>query len=154
MPFLKVQFPSGKIFGHEGRHRAAWVKRSGGTRIPVTIYPYSESEYTGQIEYYDDNGERQFSTVGPFGDHTDAVAATKAERHRIAVDLDLYVSRDRVEHTGNITLKGQPDRSDGWDKAAWRVEDFPEQLVGQYNRSVVVRDFRVGLVKGYNHFRR
>jgi hypothetical protein len=156
IPYLNVRFPSGKIFGHEGRHRSNMVMLAGGKRVPVVIYPYEETEYEGRVEYFSDDEndhERQVKRLGPFHDYDEARAVTKAERHSMEMD-DIYVVRDRVETLRGNPLKGQPDRSDGWDKAAWKVDDFPQQLVGQFNPSVVVRDFRVGLVKGYHHHTR
>ena len=50
-------------------------------------------------------------------------------------------------------LKGHPERSKGWDKAAWKPEDAPKQLIGQFDRSVVVTNFKAGIVKGYRHHR-
>jgi hypothetical protein len=157
IPFLKVRFPSGQIFGHEGRHRSNMVMQAGGKRAPVVIYPYEESEYEGRIEYFsnddEDSDERKVKRLGPFHSYDEARAAAKAERHSMVMD-DIYVIRDTVESLRGGQLKGAPERSEGWDKAAWRVEDFPKQLLGQYNETVVVRDYRVGLVKGYRHHTR
>lgn len=37
MPFLYVDLATGRVEGHEGRHRAAAVMNAGGTRLPVAI---------------------------------------------------------------------------------------------------------------------
>lgn len=154
LPFLKVRFPSGQIFGHEGRHRSAMVQRAGGTKIPVVIYPYEEDSYEAQISYYPEGSDDRINrSWGPFPTKTEAQTVLDAEQEKLEA-VDAYIDRARVEYLHGLTLKGQPDRSDGWDKAAWRVEDFPHQLLGQFNQSVRVTDYRVGLVKGYRHFRR
>lgn len=37
MPFLQVDLATGRVEGHEGRHRAAAVMNAGGARMPVAI---------------------------------------------------------------------------------------------------------------------
>lgn len=150
LPFLMVEFPSGKILGHEGRHRAAMILAGGGDKFPVVIYPKSEMFYRGEGSYWDDSsGHDEKRYV-----ETDNFASEEAAHHAIRAMLkDRDVIRSRVVSVGHNTLKGQPDRSEDWEYAAWTREDFPKQLMGQY-RHVVVRDFQVGLVKGYRHFKR
>lgn len=38
MPFLNIDMRTGKVLGHEGRHRAASILNSGGKFIPVAIF--------------------------------------------------------------------------------------------------------------------
>ncbi len=38
MPFLNIDIKSGKVLGHEGRHRAAAILNEGGKFIPVAIF--------------------------------------------------------------------------------------------------------------------
>lgn len=153
IPFLKVEFPSGKIIGHEGRHRANMVMQSGGNNLPVVVYPYEEYSFDVRLEYYDDDDKLVTELLGPFGSHEEAVHALENARSSLE-ERDFFVSRKtRIHsHPGGI-LKGQPDRSDGWERAAWKKEDFPKQLVGQY-RHVVINRFKIGLVKGYRHHTR
>ncbi len=151
MPFLKVEFPSGKIFGHEGRHRSAMILKAGGDRIPVIIYPYSEEAYRGVIKFYDNEGYRQErSSDDDYPTREQAKEEVRKKYHDIPEEDIIKISADWAGHN---TLKGEPTRSDGWDKAAWKISDFPHQLIGQFT-PVVVTDFKVGLVKGYRHFRR
>ncbi len=157
LPFLKVRFPSGAIFGHEGRHRTAMVARAGGTRIPVVIYPYEENEYEVAVSYYDlssDDDGKTVENLGIFHSLDDAEKARDDRVVELTTNPDIWNAKGKIDYLRGGTLKGAPERSEGWDRAAWRVEDFPKQLVGQYNQSIVVRDFRVGLVKGYRHFTR
>ena len=156
IPFLTVRFPDGKILGHEGRHRAAMILRNGGNRIPVIIYPRSEDSYCGEATYYDETGHRQsFTTPHDFPTRD---AAEDAVRRFLKNIPDEDILKIRASFSGNYTLKGEPNRSDGWDKAAWRIEDFPKQLIGQdfypSSNHHRVSDIKVGLVKGYRHFRR
>lgn len=154
MPFLKIHFPSGQIFGHEGRHRSALVLRHGGTRIPVTIYPYVDNAYQGTITYFDATDEKITKTVGPFVSYAEYTSVMAGEKAKVEADEENYYVKSKDETLHGGTLKGAPARSEGWDKAAWTVEDFPHQLVGQYDDSIHVTDYRVGLVKGYNHHTR
>ncbi|PZR79594.1 MAG: hypothetical protein DI537_40830 [Stutzerimonas stutzeri] len=157
LPFLKVRFPSGEIFGHEGRHRSAMVARAGGKKIPVVIYPYEQNEYDVTVSYYDlaseDEG-KSTESLGIFNDLPSAEAAGEKRKAELEANEDMWSVKVKIDYLRGGTLKGAPERSEGWDRAAWRVSDFPHQLIGQYNPSIVVKDFRVGLVKGYRHFTR
>jgi hypothetical protein len=152
LPFLMVEFPSGQILGHEGRHRASMILKQGGDKFPVMIYPRSDDRYTGVIAYWDDSGHRrEYHTPDEFTTKELAIAAAKKAVSDIPEDDIIKV---KTIFTGHRTLKGEPNRSEGWEHAAWVKEDFPHQLRGQFNHNVVVTDFQVGLVKGYRHFRR
>ncbi len=157
MPFLNVSFPSGKVHGHEGRHRSAMVLKQGGTKVPVIIYPRTEDAWSGEATYYDDVGRKTYETKSGYPSRAEAEAAVIAELKQKGIDQeDIY--RIKTPYVGGTTLKGEPTRSDGWDKAAWKREDFPKQLIGQdfsdTKSNVRVTNFQVGLVKGYRHFKR
>jgi len=54
MPFLEVILDSGKIIGHEGRHRAAIIAEHGGTHFPVMVYFYDTKYHLkGHPKYSD-----------------------------------------------------------------------------------------------------
>lgn len=156
LPFLKVIFPSGKITGHEGRHRAAMIMRKGGDRIPVIIYPYEDLGWEAKYQYWSDEDEGFVDvTTGPHASEQEA-------RDSASADLLKYPEEDRGSRIkalphGSVQLKGSPSRSNRkeycW--AAWEKEDFPNQLVGQYDQSVVVGSDRIniGKIKGYRHYR-
>lgn len=72
MPFLSVDADSGKITGHEGRHRATAIMCSGAKTMPVSIrlipneamkekYGVFEAKYAGLFEDLPD------TIVGQFG---------------------------------------------------------------------------------------
>lgn len=150
IPFLKVVIPSGKIIGHEGRHRAAMVLKKGGTNIPVILYPYENSGYAGSYRYRDDTGyTRKSNTKELYSSEEEAEAAAEKE-------LLAYPEDDRLdsgsEYISYSQLKGEPSRSDyeNWQHAAWKPEDCPKTLIGQFNNETAT-GFRVGLVKGYRH---
>lgn len=155
LPFLKVKFPSGEITGHEGRHRAAMIERHGGKVVPVVIYPYSEDVFIVSLEYWDAQDMPQRKRMGPFMSREAADIAIEEETRRLESEGAEEV-KHKINREGGGQLKGEPTRSDGWDKAAWRIEDFPAGLIGQFDQTVrVSRDqLRVGLVKGYRHHTR
>jgi hypothetical protein len=153
MPFLNVAFPSGAVLGHEGRHRTAMVMRRGGKNIPVTIYPRRESVLHAEVSWWTADDEKTSTTLGPFSEYEDA---QRASADFIAgLDPETYWPKSKISSSGGGAWKGAPARSvQPWDHAAWQVADFPDRLTGQFDKSVAVTEFRVGLVKGYSHFRR
>lgn len=160
MPFLNVQFPSGRIFGHEGRHRSAMIMRQGGKSVPVVIYPYEDYTYVAHLSYIDYAADPDEEYPEPteweseaYKSRVDARAALDAKKASLNPD-DCYIRKERIETNYGGVLKGAPERSEGWDRAAWKVSDFPDHLIGQYDDSIVVSNFRVGLVKGYHHHTR
>ncbi len=173
IPFLLVKFPSGRVVGHEGRHRAAMVLRDGGKSLPVMICPREEdthivtNHFVDQEKpwidgYYDEEDNwvpprknRAHSTTAEFIDSDEA--NSHVVKH-ILGDIKgpegtTYDTSDTERLRGDHQLKGAPARSNGWDKAAWTVEDFPDRLVGQFNRynTVAKSRIKIGLVKGYKH---
>ena len=157
MPFLNVAFPSGKVLGHEGRHRAAMILAHGGDLIPVIIYPKTDEEYLATVEYWDeDDGRyRKLVTDDAYSTRKEALIDIKNKILRMGIPED-DLREIKTEFVGHSTLKGEPTRSQGWERAKWLVSDFPDQLIGQFNPSVVVprNHFKIGLVKGYRHFSR
>ncbi len=154
LPFLNVSFPSGKVKGHEGRHRTAYVMSRGGDRVPVVIYPKEEDSFTPEVIYYDEEGHRTERRIdGHYTKREDAEKA--AQKYADSLSDDCSVMKVRAGYQWGGTLRGAPDRSsrEDWQHSAWRVEDFPKQLIGQERESVIVTDFKVGLVKGYHHHR-
>lgn len=174
MPYLFVEYPTGVIRGHEGRHRAAMVAKQGGKSYPVVVSMREPARYevsyeimyhpvfdpkTGElIEKEDEEKVEEWPDTPEFEARLaelrklhDARTDFEAANERGYSIWDLKVTR----HRGG-RLRGHPERSDfdEYEYAAWRIEDFPKQLIGQYDHSVVVTDFRVGLAKGQDHYRR
>ncbi len=141
-PFLKVAYPSGKVHGHEGRHRALMVLNQGGTNFPVIIYLRQDSIYTiSYEEFHVESGE----------------ARKRYEQLKFSsVAEPINYFGVKMETHGGGTIKGSPtftDPDDPWKKKAFQKSDMPVQLISEYSDDVVVTNYRVGLVKGYNHFR-
>ena len=155
MPFLYVQFPSGKIVGHEGRHRAAMILASGGKSFPVMIYPRAQDQFLVKTTYMDDDWnehevEDTFTDRDEANDHETKLLL----KHLKGEDPEgMTHQKTKVKTLQGDKLRGAPDRSSGWQYAAWKVEDFPTQLVAQYHRytSVPSSDMKIGIVKGYTH---
>ena len=72
MPFLNVDFPSGKITGHEGRHRAAMLDKNGGKSMPVFIIPKEDTIWRATQEFNDDDWNVLDSMTADF--HTESEA--------------------------------------------------------------------------------
>lgn len=164
MPFLYVEWPTGKIKGHEGRHRALMIQRQGGTNLPVVIYLRYENHYSVSYIVYDGDEER--TKTEDFGTDKERAYArrTEMEGHNQRVraawdnddfsDLSVY-HQVKLDVSRGGWIKGSPTQEnpdDPWDRKAFVHEDMPKQLLGQFDRSVVVTDFRIGRVKGYSHF--
>jgi len=49
-PFIGFDLKTGKLDGHEGRHRAAAVLKSGGTSLPVALYARYDGKYRPDVE--------------------------------------------------------------------------------------------------------
>lgn len=149
MPFLQVRLSDGLVIGHEGRHRAALVIKAGGSKYSCILYPKADPEY--EVTYRDWDGNEGRESFGKDGGAAQArVAALKAEK-----DEDGFRKYTKVDwdQFGGDKLRGAPARSNPgeWKYAAWTADDAPKQLIGQFDRSVVVTNFRVGTVKGYTH---
>lgn len=142
MPFLYVEFPSGQIRGHEGRHRAAMILARGGNVFPVVIYPYADMGYEANAVYWDDEGNRREYHSDAFSTEELAERAVRMVLRDIPPDDILRIS---VNYIGNKKMKGSP-RSVGWERDKWQIGDFPKQLIGQF-APIQVTDYRVGLVK-------
>lgn len=168
MPFLTVEWPSGKIVGHEGRHRAMMVMKQGGKSFPVTIFLRHPHEYTVTYDVWtiaDDETEHKTEDFG-----TDYAAARARmeemelsnDQHRKSWDSgivddvsDVLYRRIKLDTHRFDAIKGSPSHqgADPWDRKPYKIEDMPKQLLAQYDPSVRVTDYRVGLLKGYKHFR-
>lgn len=169
MPFLTVQIENGLVKEHEGRHRAAMVARAGGTTFPVGIMFCGTPRYIityEKTDYSNWDGEDE-SQIGrseeeeTYGTWAEA-EARETELKALAKDLDspVYYSRIDINSVGGGTMKGSPrspayNGGDNWTYSPWEVSDMPKQLIGQFDASVVVSTstMRVGLVKGYRHYR-
>ena len=157
MPFLYVQFPSGKVVGHEGRHRAAMIEASGGKSFPVMIYPREQNRYTVTDYYHDDDwNDHEIETV--YHSHKDANDHEFKLLHASLRDEPMIngwnYDKTKIKTFNGDKLRGAPARSlKPYQYAAWKVEDFPKQLLGQFNTWSKVTRFKVGLVKGYTHHR-
>jgi hypothetical protein len=167
-PFLNVEWPSGRVMGHEGRHRAMMVLRQGGEVFPVIIYLRSQvyQEVTYEKSNWDTDEETQH--VERFEDIEEAMARVtelKAwnDKRRAMWGEDGYDELEPVSYSGvkinslgGHALKGSPahdNPKDPWEKKPFQISDMPKQLLAQHDQSISVSGYRVGLVKGYRHFR-
>lgn len=173
IPFLTIEWPSGKVVGHEGRHRAWMVHQQGGTNFPVAIYMRHPNEYEVVYDEYNVETEESVEKREDFGTNYAAAKAREDElknhsqkerdawQHAYDNDLDFDISPIsyhgvKIETYRPGDIKGSPNHvnpNDPWERKPYAVEDMPQQLLGQYDDSVVVTKYKVGLVKGYSHFR-
>lgn len=154
-PFLKVACPSGKVLGHEGRHRALMVLNQGGTNFPVIIYLRQDSIYTISYEEFHVESGEEFDRTETFNDAGEA--RQRYEQLKFSpVSEPINYFGVKMETQGGGAIKGSPsfiDPEDPWKKKSFQKSDMPAQLISEYSDDVVVTNYRVGLVKGYNHFR-
>jgi len=164
MPYLNVDFESGKVLGHEGRHRAAMVVREGGTKFPCVLFFKSSMEWEvtyfrepvsvedGEVVY--GRGEHLEQMFKSQDDAEAFIAGLKKENAN--VDGEFYNTEIKTNALGGSTMKGSPrSEPDKWRYDPWKPEDMPDQLIGQFNSAIVVPKsrLRVGVVKGYSHYR-
>lgn len=157
LPYLDVEYPTGRVMGHEGRHRAAMIMKQGGDVFPVAIFmkDVMEFELRYTVSDYEDYGPEE--TKIEWFDNMEAARKRKQE----LVDFDygedssLFNSNIKIEIYRGGKLRGCPERSDPstWTYAPWEISDFPRFLIGQfYNRvSIPSSRFKVGLMKGGLH---
>lgn len=155
MPFLKVVWPSGRVKGHEGRHRALMIQRQGGNSFPVAIFLYYEDIHEVSYERWDRDTDESTREIETFVNGREAV--TRREELRKINDLDNSIHYFDVRHDTKLggAAKGSPNQRnevDPWDHKAFTVDDMPKRLLAQYDSNIEVTRYRVGLVKGYRHF--
>ncbi len=160
MPFLEVDFETGKVRAHEGRHRAAMVAKEGGKRFPcaitfreskVWICSYEKTKFIdGEFDYdHSEREEKEFSAPEQAQQFVENLKRLSRDPNH-----DYIYSGCEIDYLGGGKMKGSP-RSSGWDYDAWKAEDMPKQLVGQYDSSVIVpvSKLKFGPVKGHRHFK-
>ena len=157
MPFLFIEFETGRVTGHEGRHRAAMVERAGGRSFPCMIVfketekwrlTYEKASRTGHVD--DELVQEFFASEAQVDQRVDTLRSLNS-----LDQFDFYYEEFKVEQvTGRGTMKGSP-RSDGWDYDSWKTQDIPEKFIGQFDPMVVIPTLRMkfGPVKGYRHFK-
>jgi hypothetical protein len=157
-PFLDVDAKTGRVTGHEGRHRAAMIVRSGGDKFPVMIKLYAGERYyiIGKKIYVDGPDDEPFEIEFPSYEEAEA-ALEKMKVEGDNLDNDWWYSGLRIKTNYSYVHKGSPAHSDpdSFKKRPFTVADMPKALVGQYDPSVVIPTSRMrfGPVKGYRHFR-
>jgi hypothetical protein len=141
-PFLDIEWDSGKVIGHEGRHRAMMMVQQGGRAFPCIIYP---RQRWWIVSWTDQTGEHAEEFPDPI----------------LACDREAELKQDKntlttlVRKGGHEKLRGHPLRSEDWDYSPWRIEDFPDRLRGQYSSFSMPKSMiKIGLVKGYTHHTR
>lgn len=156
IPYLLVSYPSGKVMGHEGRHRAAMVLKSGGISFPVAIALRSPIKHFVTWEQMDDNGDVIVDADDePVVHSKEFDKLEDAEKFKNELKSDWgngSISVKKVTIGGNI-LKGHPDRNNfnvhPWVYGKWTPEDMPPVLIGEENDSIRIptNRMKVGVIK-------
>lgn len=156
-PFLNVSHPSGKVHGHEGRHRAMMIMRQGGYSFPVVIYLRTDYIYVVTYEEWNSQTDVETPKREVFSTSQDAKARmAELKSHNSDLDSPIRYFTIQSSNEGGAQIKGSPafvDPTDPWKKRAFVKSDMPAQLISEYSDDVIVTDYRVGVVKGYKHFR-
>ena len=74
----------------------------------------------------------------------------------ISNKFEFFYSDIEINTIGGDTMKGSPrSEPENWEYDAWKKEDMPKQLIGQFDPLVVVpaNRMKVGIVKGYRHYK-
>ena len=157
MPFLKVIHETGKVLGHEGRHRAAMIAKAGGKSFPCTIafatnYTYEVSWSESDFAHEDADDVEKVQNFETIEDAREFVKKLEALNNRD--DLTIFYSNVKLQVDGGSRMKGSP-RSEGWNYKPWSVSDVPAQFIGEFNPAMIIptSKMRFGLVKGYRHYR-
>jgi hypothetical protein len=146
IPFLRVVQETGKVKGHEGRHRAARVLKAGGDKFPCVIYfrtpmkytvTYYRAKWNGE-EYADDVTHKETFNTADEANARAAELETENDNH----DSEYYNGDIRRDNVGNYEMKGSP-RSQGWDRDPWQASDMPANFIGEFNASVVIPTSRM-----------
>lgn len=126
MPFLNVSM-TGKVLGHEGRHRAAMVMKAGGDKFPCTIHLYTPDEYVLVYSWHDWDTDEQHVRKEIFPSYEEA----EKREEELKKDDSVYYKTD-IEHQGRVLKK---------------MSEMPSTLIGQFNSDIKVTDFRYGRAK-------
>jgi hypothetical protein len=150
LPYLIIDYYSGKVIGHEGRHRAMMILKEGGSRFPCSIECRQPKIW--EVKYYeyadDDMHSQRFTSSEKAREFRDSLYAANFD------SIDELYDNITTEMVGGGYMRGSP-RSKGWDYDAWTVADFPKFLESQFTSvKVPATAMRIGLVKGYSHFNR
>lgn len=154
-PFLRVSYPSGRVQGHEGRHRAAMIMREGGEVFSCMIIFDSEYEYhlaATMFNYADDSETEHEVSFKSYEEREAEAKRMKAVNDEMG---DIYYSHATKSETGGSRMKGSP-RSKGWEYDAWKPSDMPAELIGEFNPEIRVAtsSMRIGMVKRKDWTRR
>ena len=149
MPYLGIYYPSGAVYQHEGRHRAARVLKAGGKSFPVAINCRQTESYlvTWEESYLPDNKseykEKLFDNRVEFKKFYEALKIKYDNWQRNPDGISIYGLDYKNIMGKNYRL--HPEKRD------WTKNDFPDQLIGQYNSHIIIpkSKIKVGLVKGY-----
>ena len=107
VPFLKVLYNSGKIIGHEGRHRCVWAIDNKYDKVPVTLYYYDKYYY---IKY--DNKKEVFSNIRLAKNRVNSLIEDDG-----IFDIKIHIGHDPIpDFTNNL---------------------LPKVLIGQFNNKVM-----------------
>lgn len=156
-PYLDVYYPSGEIFGHEGRHRAAMVIRAGGDKFTFTIRFSKEKTFSLDYEVVKkEDGSlagKHTETFTHFNDADTRRLSSIVYNDRILGELGYdpdahWLNTGEVNEHGGGKMKGGPS-SEGFNRVPWKMEDMVPVLIGQTDKSVRfdTRNMRYALIK-------
>ena len=150
MPFLGVRYDTGKVFEHEGCHRAAMVAKEGGTKFPCYVMFRSPTIWTVKFvktdsETYDSERlEQDFNSKNEADLFIHELRQPHEDYWYSDIDLDSRSSR----------MKGSPrSNPEKWEYDAWNKEDMPQAFIGQFDPiSIPTSKMKFAPIKGYHHY--
>lgn len=152
IPFLDVNMTDGRIYGHEGRHRAAMVFKAGGDKFPVVIV-LRRTKWIVSWEI-EDEGLSDDEALQSKTFYDEDEAQTFMFEQKLAA-IGSNINNVQMRRYSD-TMKGSPAASDpsNWKYAPYRPDDLPPILRGQFNQYITVKTDKMkrGPVKGYSHF--
>lgn len=153
-PFLDVEIETGRVRSHEGRHRAAMVIKEGGKTFTCVIYMKEKIQhkvsYTivhddtydeHKFEEYFSTSDEAYAFIDKYGSYSPDQVSLIMDKLNVSKleSMDYLATSFKHDIVGGGKMKGSPDHNDDpWVRMPWRNEHFPQQFVGQFNKSFVV----------------
>lgn len=144
-PFLDICWPSGQVYRHEGRHRAARVLKAGGKKF--TCYVSCFADRVWEVKWEIVNLDEIWDDPEIKSQVCDSKEAAKQLENELyssnRVDGVRFLNKNiKVNSTIPRLMKGGPN-TQYWDYEPWEKSNMPANFIGQYRDWVKVPTTRM-----------